>query len=334
MIKHYGFDSRSIVAWMKMCRSGSVMGPQHFFFERYEQYLKITRNGSSLPAKFKSLGISAEVLKAANATAVTDSTAGPSNSKTRIARPPRKNNIIHIVPGNRREIKKPTTSKPHLPVKGTQSGRELRATPSSGKKRSRSTAVITPPSSGKSSSEKMVIVSEKEKKIDTKRTTVRGNSTRSTSNPAAKLLSRVMRTPAATPTSAARSRTGLSASSSKTSYKIPTCYVNITETESHTKMADHIHNKKNAPSKGPTLMRGRITKSYEALKTGAGKHEIAAALAKTSRKNLNSSNEKTKTAQPTQPHQQTQLQQGQMVTRSMKKHFETFGFYPKSVKGF
>ena len=37
LIKNYGFDSRAVCGWLKMCRRGSVMGPQHFFLDKFQK---------------------------------------------------------------------------------------------------------------------------------------------------------------------------------------------------------------------------------------------------------------------------------------------------------
>lgn len=36
MIRVYNFDARPACAWIKMCRRGSVMGPQHFYLDTFE----------------------------------------------------------------------------------------------------------------------------------------------------------------------------------------------------------------------------------------------------------------------------------------------------------
>lgn len=41
LIKHFNFDSREAIAWARICRPGSVIGPQQSFLEQHEQLLRV-----------------------------------------------------------------------------------------------------------------------------------------------------------------------------------------------------------------------------------------------------------------------------------------------------
>jgi len=256
MIKHYGFDGRSVCAWMKMCRSGSVMGPQHFFFERYEQYLKMHTHSCLDDGPIQK----AQPVKQ--------------------TKPPRKNNIVHIVPGKKRELRKTSSFDKNehkkKEIKVTLPGREYR--------NSSSTNMNVPTKSS--------IITDRAKKVDR-------HSTR-TKTPSNRLISSVMRTPTVNPPCPKQSRK----ENSLKTYKIPTCYVKMNmngggKTGMKTKGVDH--------TKGPTLMKGKLSKSYEQLQT-----------AKTV--DVNSSNSWSQ--RPTQKH-------SGMITRSMAKQIEMYGVYSR-----
>ncbi|XP_012553833.2 dual specificity protein phosphatase CDC14A isoform X1 [Hydra vulgaris] len=40
LIKSYGFDSRAVCGWLKMCRRGSIMGSQHFFLDKFQKQIE------------------------------------------------------------------------------------------------------------------------------------------------------------------------------------------------------------------------------------------------------------------------------------------------------
>jgi len=51
IMKHYGFTAREIIAWMRICRPGMVIGPQQHFLEKIQPLMwhegEIMRNGVS-----------------------------------------------------------------------------------------------------------------------------------------------------------------------------------------------------------------------------------------------------------------------------------------------
>ena len=100
LMKNYGFDSRSVCAWLKMCRRGSVMGPQHNFLDQYMKNIENIKKTNGLQEEIVTIRVKKE--------SVASKLIGTSSSpkETRIARPPRKNNIIHIVPVNVRQSQK------------------------------------------------------------------------------------------------------------------------------------------------------------------------------------------------------------------------------------
>lgn len=243
MIKHYGFDGRSVCAWMKMCRSGSVMGPQHFFFERYEQYLKMHRDTGIIKRDY-----------IINTSTTHD---GPQPAR-RISRPPRKNNIIHIVPGNKRELKKVG----HSEKTDTTKKNDIEKVVVHGRTSSRTTS-----STNRKSSKSLTGTTATERST----TKVEKRPPRATST--SKFISSVMRASAAAiPPCPKQSRKD----SSIKSYKIPTNYVNM---EVQGKSAAGT---KKANTKGPTFMKGTLSRSYETLET-------AKDVVSTSNKNINSS---------------------------------------------
>lgn len=251
MIKHYGFDGRSVCAWMKMCRSGSVMGPQHFFFERYEQFLSLAHNPEvSVRSSYRS--------DTAN------------NTAKQIRRPPKKNNIIHIVPSTRN--KKATSSQQSK----TSQQKDTGVNASSAKKKRNSLTsgqTITQPT-GKS-----VLGHKSGKRL-------------SRTSQTSKLISTVIQTPTVTPPNAKQSRKDISLKP----YRIPTCYVKLKDSNSYKKVSEKTQ--KSSPVKGPTYMKGSLSKSHEQLQT----------------------------VQSQRSHHQPNQHTG-MITRTMKKNFETFGSY-------
>jgi len=282
MIKHHGFDGRSACAWMKMCRSGSVMGPQHFFFERYEQYLKITQD-TVLTIKDSTRLDAADIMEKVK----NEHAAG-----RQICRAPRKNNIIHIVPHNKRNVKKISQ-----PVKA-ETSKEVKLTTGPPTRNKRSSPVATPKRTQSPSGK-----CESDKKPE-KRTT------RNSTTPKPKLISSVMRTPAATPPFPKQSRK----ENSLKAYKIPTCYVKmapeVDDNAGYKKRADKPRGA--PPTKGPSYMKGTLSKSYETLTTVSPKTPV----------NINSSSSWSQRS----GNQQPQAHNG-VTTRGMKKHYDTFGVY-------
>ena len=94
LIKNYGFDSRSVCGWVKMCRRGSVMGPQHFFLDKYMKNIENIRKSKELETTI----IKHDHKRRESIAVIKVPSSAVTMSETRIARPPRKNNIIHIVP--------------------------------------------------------------------------------------------------------------------------------------------------------------------------------------------------------------------------------------------
>eukprot|EP00111_Clytia_hemisphaerica_P020891 TCONS_00061609-protein len=95
MLKHFNFNARAVCGWLKVCRRGSVMGPQHFFLDKYQAELEnIKRNmvveGEKLGCETPTKQVSQQPITAA--------------IKTELTRSPRKNNIIHIAPVNPRQL--------------------------------------------------------------------------------------------------------------------------------------------------------------------------------------------------------------------------------------
>lgn len=89
LIKHHGFNSRSVCGWLKICRRGSVMGPQHFYLDKYEKYLhNVSRSHEETKSVFSKVDSSTNTAQ--------------TMLKPRICRAPKKNNIIHIVPSKPR----------------------------------------------------------------------------------------------------------------------------------------------------------------------------------------------------------------------------------------
>jgi len=103
LIKNFGFDSRSVCGWLKMCRRGSVMGPQHFFLDKYEKDLKNIEKSGELNKfmdvqKFEVPEENTFIKVHAPSVPYTKQPITP----TRISRQPVKNNIIHIAPSKKR----------------------------------------------------------------------------------------------------------------------------------------------------------------------------------------------------------------------------------------
>ena len=46
-IKHYHFNAADFIGWIRMCRPGSVIGPQQYFLHEYEEVLK--KQGENSP---------------------------------------------------------------------------------------------------------------------------------------------------------------------------------------------------------------------------------------------------------------------------------------------
>ena len=106
MIKHFNFTSRSACGWLKLCRRGSVMGPQHFFLDKYQMELeRMKKDVPEPPPKTSSSGINGRFSRNVIAPMVHTNEQSPTasstnNNKAALTRPPRKNNIIHIAPAN------------------------------------------------------------------------------------------------------------------------------------------------------------------------------------------------------------------------------------------
>lgn len=97
LIKDFGFDARSACGWLKLCRRGSVMGPQHFFLDKYQADLENIKKSAHEISKVP------VAVDKSNGQIHSPATGGQPISKTKISRPPRKNNIIHIAPVNIRQ---------------------------------------------------------------------------------------------------------------------------------------------------------------------------------------------------------------------------------------
>lgn len=39
-IKHYHFNAPDLIGWMRLCRPGSILGPQQYFLHEFEDALK------------------------------------------------------------------------------------------------------------------------------------------------------------------------------------------------------------------------------------------------------------------------------------------------------
>ena len=104
MIKHFNFTSRSMCGWLKMCRRGSVMGPQHFFLDKYQ--IELENLKSEAPEAKPSIAINdifGRFSRNVIAPMATPTNRQPPSSATAIntnatLTRPRKNNIIHITP--------------------------------------------------------------------------------------------------------------------------------------------------------------------------------------------------------------------------------------------
>ena len=46
-IKHYHFNAADFIGWIRMCRPGSVIGPQQYFLHEFEEVLK--KQGENSP---------------------------------------------------------------------------------------------------------------------------------------------------------------------------------------------------------------------------------------------------------------------------------------------
>ena len=123
LIKNYKFDSRSVCGWLKMCRRGSVMGPQHFFLDKFQKELgnfdKITETPKSVSVKQVEMRENATPMKIHSPTKRSIiKVEQPSQSLTRISRAPRKNNIIHIAPGNNSSVTRNNPMEKYKPNSG------------------------------------------------------------------------------------------------------------------------------------------------------------------------------------------------------------------------
>ena len=106
MIKHYNFTSRAVCGWLKLCRRGSVMGPQHFFLDKYQTDLENIQKSASALGGAQAKSLSSEIINARFSRAVISpmvTPVGPPKSTVTAKAAPRKNNIVHIAPGNRRQ---------------------------------------------------------------------------------------------------------------------------------------------------------------------------------------------------------------------------------------
>lgn len=112
MIKHFNFTSRSVCGWLKLCRRGSVMGPQHFFLDKYQMEIEAMKKDVVEPTKISSPslnGIHGRFSRNVIAPMAQTNEQQPQsiiNNNTKnynkgvLTRTPRKNNIIHIAPAN------------------------------------------------------------------------------------------------------------------------------------------------------------------------------------------------------------------------------------------
>ena len=114
MIKHFNFTSRSVCGWLKLCRRGSVMGPQHFFLDKYQMELEAmkkdvvelspTKTSSPLNGgihgRFSRNVIAPMVQANEQQQSSIVNNNNNDNNKGALTRTPRKNNIIHIAPAN------------------------------------------------------------------------------------------------------------------------------------------------------------------------------------------------------------------------------------------
>jgi len=108
MIKHYNFTSRAVCGWLKLCRRGSVMGPQHFFLDKYQVDLENMQNSASVLEGAQAKSSSSEMINARFSRAVISpmvTRVGPPKATvtTSAKAVPHKNNIVHIAPSNRRK---------------------------------------------------------------------------------------------------------------------------------------------------------------------------------------------------------------------------------------
>ena len=106
MIKHFNFTPRAACGWLKLCRRGSVMGPQHFFLDKYQVDLENIQKTVSVTPPSNSESISRRFSRNVISPMVTGpNSAIPAKQTTSPAEPraPRKNNIIHIAPVNTRQ---------------------------------------------------------------------------------------------------------------------------------------------------------------------------------------------------------------------------------------
>lgn len=105
LIKNFGFDARSACGWLKVCRRGSVMGPQHFFLDKYQADLENIKNSALALLSTKDASKTTEMEIVCREQQPSSSVPGSTlpMTKTKISRSPRKNNIIHIAPVNIRQ---------------------------------------------------------------------------------------------------------------------------------------------------------------------------------------------------------------------------------------
>ena len=47
-IKHYNFNASDFIAWIRLCRPGSVIGPQQFCLTEMEKQLKLKGKSSDI----------------------------------------------------------------------------------------------------------------------------------------------------------------------------------------------------------------------------------------------------------------------------------------------
>ena len=47
-IKHYGFNAADFIGWIRLCRPGSILGPQQYFLLEMEKELKLKGKDSKI----------------------------------------------------------------------------------------------------------------------------------------------------------------------------------------------------------------------------------------------------------------------------------------------
>ena len=112
LIKHFCFDSRAACGWLKLCRRGSIMGPQHFFLDKFAIDLQKSQSEC-----LKSFVEKSPCRPTSNSCGLSPT---PSPT-TAISRPPCKNNIIHIPPVNMRHRNNNNSMKKYISNVGVES---------------------------------------------------------------------------------------------------------------------------------------------------------------------------------------------------------------------